>query len=165
MKCKDCAEYEVCSRKYDLRSRRRTCGKTNATKCVAMEGNSMTKDEITRALRICGKKMGCGHCPGKGLQDPLGERLCTELLMLRAAALIEQQEARITGLEAKVPRWIPVTEKIPPDQEEVLVLTRSKNGVRNVDKGYWAIDHFIHRGRAVVTHWMPLPGWPEVQNG
>lgn len=121
----------------------------------------MTKDEITRGLRICGKKMGCGHCPGKGLQDPLGERLCTELLMLRAAALIEQQDARIAGLEAKVPRWIPVTEKIPPDQEEVLVLTRSKNGVRNVDKGYWAIDHFIHRGRAQVTHWMPLPGWPE----
>lgn len=60
---------------------------------------------------------------------------------------------------------VPVTEKIPPDQEDVLVLTRSKNGVRNVDKGYWAIDHFIHRGRAVVTHWMPLPGWPEVENG
>lgn len=27
-----------------------------------------------------------------------------------------------------------------------LVLTRSKNGVRNMDKGYWAIDHFVHRG-------------------
>ena len=114
MKCKDCTEYEVCSRKYDLRVRRRRCGKADPTKYVAMEGDSMTK---------------------------------------------------IAELEAKGPRWIPVTEKIPPDQEEVLVLTRSKNGVRNVDKGYWAIDHFIHRGRAVVTHWMPLPGWPEVQNG
>lgn len=40
---------------------------------------------------------------------------------------------------------------------KVLVLTRSKNGVRNVDKGYCAIDRFIHRGRAEVTHWMPLP--------
>ena len=69
--------------------------------------------------------------------------------------------AKIKELEAKVPRWIPVTERIPPDQEEVLVLTRSKNGVRNVDKGYWAIDHYIHRGRAEVTHWMPLPEGPE----
>ena len=82
---------------------------------------------------------------------------CKESLGLFAADLIEQQAARIAELEAKVPRWIPVEEKIPPDQEEVLVLTRSKNGVRNVDKGYWSIDHFIHRGRAEVTHWMPLP--------
>ena len=78
----------------------------------------MTKDEITRALRICGKKMGCGHCPGKWLPDQLGERRCDELLMLRAAELIEQQDARIAGLEAKVPRWIPVTERLPEAPKE-----------------------------------------------
>lgn len=60
-----------------------------------------------------------------------------------------------------VQEWISVTDKIPPDQEEVLVLTQSRNGVRNVDKGYWAIDHFIHRGRSEVTHWMPLPPPPK----
>ena len=59
-----------------------------------------------------------------------------------------------------VQEWISVADKIPPDQEEVLVLTQSKNGVRNVDKGYWAIDHFIHRGRSEVTHWMPIPQPP-----
>lgn len=57
--------------------------------------------------------------------------------------------------------WRDAEVEIPPDQEEVLVLTQSKNGVRNIDKGYWAIDHFIHRGRARVTHWMPLPKKPE----
>lgn len=60
-----------------------------------------------------------------------------------------------------VQEWISVTDKIPPDQEEVLVLTQNRNGVRNVDKGYWAIDHFIHRGRSEVTHWMPLPPPPK----
>lgn len=60
-----------------------------------------------------------------------------------------------------VQEWISVADKIPLDQEEVLVLTQSKNGVRNVDKGYWAIDHFIHRGRSEVTHWMPLPHLPK----
>ena len=60
-----------------------------------------------------------------------------------------------------VQEWISVADKIPPDQEEVLVLTQSKNGVRNVDKGYWAIDHFIHRGRSEVTHWMPMPEPPK----
>ena len=56
--------------------------------------------------------------------------------------------------------WISVKDRLPEDQEEVLVCTRSKNGVRNIDKGYVAIDRFIHRGCAEVTHWMPLPGFP-----
>ena len=57
--------------------------------------------------------------------------------------------------------WISVKDKLPEDQVEVLVLTRSMKGMRNVDKGYWSIDHFIHRGRAQVTHWMPLPNPPK----
>ena len=56
-----------------------------------------------------------------------------------------------------VQEWISVNDRLPEDQEEVLVCTRSKNGVRNIDKGYMAIDRFIHRGRAEVTHWMPIP--------
>ena len=57
--------------------------------------------------------------------------------------------------------WISVHDKLPEDQEEVLVCAKSKNGVRNIDKGYLSIDRFIHRGRAQVTHWMPLPAFPE----
>lgn len=57
--------------------------------------------------------------------------------------------------------WISVRDRLPEDQVEVLVATRSKNGVRNIDKGYLAIDHFIHRGRAEVTHWMPMPELPK----
>ena len=57
--------------------------------------------------------------------------------------------------------WISVDDRLPVDQEEVLVCTRSKNGIRNIDKGYMAIDRFIHRGRAEVTHWMPLPPLPK----
>lgn len=60
--------------------------------------------------------------------------------------------------------WISVRDRLPEDQVEVLVATRSKNGVRNIDKGYLAIDHFIHRGRAEVTHWMPLPEPPKEEN-
>ena len=60
-----------------------------------------------------------------------------------------------------VQEWNSVKDRLPEDQEEVLVLTKSKNGVRNVDKGYLAIDHFIHRGRSEVTHWMPMPNPPK----
>lgn len=133
----------------------------------------MTKDEIARGLRICGKKMGCGHCPGKGLQDPLGERLCTELLMLRAAALIEQQDARIAGLEAKVPRWIPVTERLPENGVPVLVNYIGNNYGKYhpdaiavwTDYGcFWwegSLEDCYAEVAMPITHWMPLPGWPE----
>ena len=60
-----------------------------------------------------------------------------------------------------VQEWISVKDRLPEDQEEVLVCTRSKNGIRNIDKGYMAIDRFIHRGCAEVTHWMPLPQPPK----
>ena len=60
-----------------------------------------------------------------------------------------------------VQEWILVKDRLPEDQEEVLVCTRSKNGIRNIDKGYMAIDRFIHRGCAEVTHWMPLPNPPK----
>lgn len=53
--------------------------------------------------------------------------------------------------------WISPKRELPPDGEEVLVLTQSKKGAINIDKGYWAIDHFIHRGTAQVIGWMRLP--------
>lgn len=56
--------------------------------------------------------------------------------------------------------WKDAQREFPTDGEEVLVCTRAKNGVRNIDKGYYSIDHWIHRGRSEVTHWMPLPRFP-----
>ena len=115
----------------------------------------MTKEEIVMALRVCGGVDSCLHCPYCNIA---AAKFRCNKKDTDAADLIEAQAAEIEELKAQVPRWIPVADKIPPDQEEVLVLTQSKNGVRNVDKGCWAIDHFIHRGRSEVTHWMPLPG-------
>lgn len=115
----------------------------------------MNKEEIVLALRACGNEESCLHCPYFNIA--VWKFRCNEK-DTDAADLIEAQAAEIEKLKAQVPRWIPAADKIPPGQEEVLVLTQSKNGVRNVDKGYWAIDHFIHRGRSEVTHWMPLPG-------
>lgn len=146
----------------------------------------MTKDEITRGLRICGKKMGCGHCPGKWLLDQLGERRCDELLMLRAADLIEQQDARIAGLEAKAPRWIPVTERLPEAKEgnwngiaRVLVTVQPycfltdepatpyvTSAVYDIEQrifdvsGLGAVNAVLfesNKPRLTITHWMPYP--------
>lgn len=57
--------------------------------------------------------------------------------------------------------WKNAREEFPPDEGEVLVCTRSRNGTRNIDKGYWFVDRWIHRGSSEVTHWMPLPPLPD----
>lgn len=62
-------------------------------------------------------------------------------------------------------KWISVDDRLPKDEQEVLVCTKSKNGMRNIDKGYLAKDRFVHRGCAEVTHWMPLPELPEEKEG
>ena len=61
--------------------------------------------------------------------------------------------------------WFSVKEKIPEETVEVLVVTRSKNGVRNVDKGYMFLGRWVHRGKAEVTHWMPIPSLPGDSDG
>ena len=72
--------------------------------------------------------------------------------------------ARITELE-KVRRWIPVSERLPEAYTRVLACSES---------GYMEVDYRIHFCRVDVgiaefysldnvTHWMPLPPNPEVQ--
>ena len=73
------------------------------------------------------------------------------------------QDARtVDAAEVLRDQWISVKDKLPETEEEVLVLTVSKTGNVNVDKGYLLNGRFVHRGSAVVTHWMPLPELPEV---
>lgn len=118
MKCKDCTEYEVCSRKYDLRVRRRRCGKADPTKYVAVEGDSMTK---------------------------------------------------IAELEAKVPRWIPVTERLPEvhqntrKSDAMLVYTRRKLFMVAVWNGidWLAPMDFWNAWGDEIVYWMPLPEAPK----
>ena len=111
----------------------------------------MTTDELIKALdrmketgsladSLC--CLGCGH-----------EHNCS----VHGCAVIREAIDRISIAE-----WIPATLELPPDDREIFVLTRNKNGSRNVDKGYWSLDQqrFVHRGTAEVTHWMPIPDYP-----
>lgn len=114
----------------------------------------MTREEIIRQLESP-KEDAITHFNDDG-DD---EVFCSDVEAIEAviAAFRQQQEQESKPLNG----WISVKDKLPEDQVEVLVLTRSMKGMRNVDKGYWSIDHFIHRGRAQVTHWMPMPELPE----
>lgn len=117
----------------------------------------------------------CRACP----YQPTG--LCFRTLLKDALAYIQQ-------LEAQVPKWISVEERLPDDLEEVLILVKetefygqykefSKSYfcqyIGCVDDGEW-FTVWCHGHRYIkdtakepyadkfeVTHWMPLPPCPQ----
>ena len=123
----------------------------------------MTKDEIVKSLRACGR-VCCDDCVC------FQENVSCKEKDLGAAELIEQQTAKIAELEAKVPRWVPVTERMPEIEQRVLVLDRHGNAmVRTLlclagEKGpSFRPDGLVPRKH--ITHWMPLPEPPETDGG
>jgi len=105
--------------------------------------------------------------------------VCVCGLMHRAADAIEGlsmklhgDEAAIAGMKREIermvvsgnkPRWIPVTERLPEEGENILVA--NKRGKHyDIDKGWWN-GTFFNRcskgGYHNVTHWMPLPEPPK----
>lgn len=96
--------------------------------------------------------------------------------LAEAADRIEAQAKEIEKLRGQVPRWIPVEERLPELQgwgasTVVLGLIKSENAPSlnklhdltlcvYCDNGIWSMP-----GRYVaITHWMPLPEPPEVEN-
>ena len=71
----------------------------------------MTTEQLVKSLRACGRNC-CDDCVC------FKEKMVCNVKNLEAADLIEQQAAKIEELEAKVPRWIPVTERLPKKGED-----------------------------------------------
>lgn len=93
------------------------------------------------------------------------ERLRGQNKQLReAAALVAKESAEL--LER---RWIPVDERLPEDPvQKVLIFVPHTHG-NIVDVGrYLGADGWVLEGwyltQNAVTHWMPLPTDPEVEN-
>lgn len=81
------------------------------------------------------------------------------------------REPRLHGLRAQVPRWIPVAERLPSGDNQVLVVVSGKPkenitlaGAVELATLYsdgWCLETWPEWTGAEVTHWMPIPETPE----
>lgn len=124
----------------------------------------MTKEEIVKALQGC-RKSGCRFCKYRLDRAPL----CSDALMRDASDMIEAQAAEIEKLKAQLPRWIPVTERLP--EQDVPVLARFEDGLiprQSPDIVLWNgrgwMHLHLHRNVCGITHWMPLPELPKEED-
>ena len=108
-----------------------------------------TSDEIKRSLDAHCCPFSCGECEYEKII------FCRDHLMKDVQVLIQQ-------LEARVPKWISVEERLPEvgtmvlvhDGSRAYVVEYTPNGLFEDDYGYC---HYIDD----YTHWMPLPEPPK----
>lgn len=122
----------------------------------------MTTEQLVKTLRYCSTVGMCDDCWLTTIQKEFGALFCDDKLKQEAAVLIEQQAARIAELEAKVPRWVPVTERLPEIEQRVLVLDRHGNKMVRTMRRLASEEEPSFRPDGLVpqkhiTHWMPLP--------
>ena len=106
------------------------------------------------------KYVNCLTCEARGPYADIG---ADAILLWNAASNAQERERN---------RWIPVSEKLPEDEENVLVNITEVDGSPVIDFGYytpgnnafegWQTNYFMAFGK--VTHWRPLPEPPEQLN-
>lgn len=107
-----------------------------------------TPEKIKKGLECCNRRTSlvyekCDDCPYHGEEE------CMRKMELDALAYIRQ-------LEAKVPKWISVKERMPEDEERVLFFAKKPILTIDTTFGWWVKT----TKRYKVTHWMPLPEPP-----
>lgn len=131
----------------------------------------MRNDEIVKALRCC-MTTSCSKCPVDN-GDPMSIE-CVGCVAGAAADLVEKLTDRcaryaeeIAVLQARQ-KWIPVTERLPEDRSNVLVVAywHERWGVYMgwcaPERAEWSVHIGIgDRDDVAVTYWMPLPEVPE----
>jgi len=80
---------------------------------------------------------------------------------------ISKLRSEVSALREQV-RWIPVSERLPEDYENVLLLLNglvASSGFHNSIIPQWSADGFYYHSNwyDTVTHWKPLPQPPEVE--
>ena len=152
----------------------------------------MKDQELVKALRRLKVETGSMACLGCGHEHNCGIHGCA--LLRQAADRIANQSTHILALQKEIEglraqnqqlrealalltkesadllerRWVPVTERLPEDRSDVLVVAywHEKWGVYMgwcaPERAAWSVHIGIgDRNDIAVTHWMPLPEPPE----
>lgn len=139
----------------------------------------MKTEEIVKALRCistAGGENACEHCPyWKEEEVPEEERpiygadtmhSCdVDRVGLDGADLIERLTARCARYAEEIAvaqertRWIPVTERLPDQCMDILVVYRDGHILMGTAMCDDWIEEDLEDGK--ITHWMPLPEPPE----
>ena len=103
----------------------------------------------------------------KRLRECTAEQNGEKTLWHQATDAIEDLITALTASNEVIakskPKWIPVTERLPEANDEVLVyLFKSQPYIAWVDEeGRWETNNFYVDHDYLPTHWMPLPESPE----
>jgi hypothetical protein len=95
----------------------------------------------------------CSDCEyhGQGLPH------CREAVHEDAIALIEQ-------LQAQVPKWISVEDRLPEPETSVLFCGAGWMDIGWITDGGWRSEYINDYDEGEVTHWMTLPEPPQEDN-
>jgi len=70
----------------------------------------------------------------------------------------------IAAVSELLPRWIPVSDRLPEEDVDVLVMTNYGMHVADLDEdGLWNASHGDSWQFPEPSHWMPLPEPPEAK--
>lgn len=125
----------------------------------------MKTEEILTALRRLKVETGSLVCMGCGREHDCGIHGCR--IMREAAELIERLTDRCARYAEEIAvlqereKWVPVTERLPDQCMDILVVYRDGHilmGTAMCDD--WIEEDLEDRK---ITHWMPLPDGPEVE--
>ena len=110
-------------------------------------------DELIERLRNCLTEVNCTGCD------------CNNSLIKQAADAIEDLENRLNlWRQDKIRRWIPVTERLPEKNQEVLIFLFGEDPYIAWHNGeYWCTEDFRldEPDDWQPTHWFPLPQPPK----
>ena len=97
-------------------------------------------------------KLECKNCPADKMKSNCVQQLMVDRLIANGVRLEEKQA---TSDESK---WIPVTERLPEEEMEVIVYTGNILKPSVFCYHFWTADLLSWQS---VTHWMHLPEPPK----